>query len=291
LATQVLDFSTIADCLRGLEDETGPLTWHPSNDEQRQFFGWMTEHADQIKQLSNLTAKAARDYSVLNQFMVEHGFDPLFSPFDGVGVASILDMLVKWLYEGVVQTVFRANTHEPYPGFALRRGTVQVHFARFFVYPVAQVKTQSGHHLWVTASEEPKSGIDLAMTVQKLAEAPKHSASLFTGGLRMPMLDIDTQGDLSWLLAACGIDSEQKPWFITQAFQQFKLRLNQIGARVKVGTGVAMERGARTSDADMVLNRPFIGYFTQPGLDGLPLAAFYADTDSWKEPAGSLEDL
>jgi hypothetical protein len=80
-------------------------------------------------------------------------------------------------------------------------------------------------------------------------------------------------------------------WFIGEAYQEFKLRANEKGARVKVATTLFVARGIRLAPEPYVMNQPFLGCFTQPGHDKLPLAAFWADTDSWRNPEGSLDEL
>jgi len=108
-----------------------------------------------------------------------------------------------------------------------------------------------------------------------------HADRTWIDGAIVPMVDISTNVPLEWMLGAvCGGQS------IDQAFQQFRIRMNEQGARAKVATGFAT-RGM--SPRPVTFDRPFAGWFTQSGSE-LPIALFYAAQDSWKA-AGSLNDL
>lgn len=68
--------------------------------------------------------------------------------------------------------------------------------------------------------------------------------------------------------------------------------MNEKGARARVVTGIVMLKGIMPMERPkpLIFDRPFYGFFLQDGVP-IPLACFYADYDSWKEPAGSLEEL
>jgi hypothetical protein len=66
--------------------------------------------------------------------------------------------------------------------------------------------------------------------------------------------------------------------------------MNEEGARARVATGISMLRSASFAPVKLIFNRPFYGWFTQEGIE-LPMAVFYADFDSWTEPAGSLDEM
>ena len=102
----------------------------------------------------------------------------------------------------------------------------------------------------------------------------------------VPMLEMDIKPDLSWLLGTTAVGTQGK-YAVQQAFQQFKLRANEKGARVKVVTGLLVASARATSPPPMpyYLDDPFIGFFSPAGQsDTLPLAAFWADTDVWQNP-------
>ncbi len=109
-------------------------------------------------------------------------------------------------------------------------------------------------------------------------------------GAQVPMVDFDIKPDISWLLDADTYTESGEYYFVAQAAQQFKMRMDETGARVKVATVIVTLRGISEEPKVFVLDRPFYGWWTQKGLS-LPMAAFFADWDSLRKPSGSLEDL
>lgn len=281
--TQALDFTTIAHCLQILETELpGPLDWRTPG----LFFDWLTEHGDEIQQLSDLEGKASTDHEVLNQFLVEHGFKPMFQPLAAVGVVSILDMLVKWSMPASATDIRRDG--KTYPAFRLHTNVYSVDGGL-----LAQLETQTGHSVWLmmgTEFPEPMDGVELAALAQALAAAPKQLDYRYDS-VAVPKLEMDLEPNMDWLKGSYAVAADGTPWVIDQAFQMFKLRLNEHGARAKVATGIGVAMAAAFLPETLIFDQPFLGYFTQPGHDNLALAAFYAGLDSWQEPAGSLEDL
>jgi hypothetical protein len=125
----------------------------------------------------------------------------------------------------------------------------------------------------------------------RLATVPGARAYPTFAGARIPMIDFDLTADLDWLLGAVLFTVSPEPYRIEQAKQQFKLRMDETGARVKVAT--AMVAGAVSlhyGPTIFIVDRPFYGWWTQRGVD-VPMAAFFADWDCWRKPAGALEDL
>jgi hypothetical protein len=133
--------------------------------------------------------------------------------------------------------------------------------------------------------------MDLFHTAQRILSAPRAPISTLDGGTIIPMLEIDIEPDISWMKGLFTDNSRDGYHQIVQAFQQFKLRANEKGARVKVATGLGTARGGALPKQPFIFNRPFIGFFTQADDPTIPMAAFYADTDSWRQPSGTLEEL
>jgi hypothetical protein len=182
------------------------------------------------------------------------------------------------------------QTWTDYPAFQLPRSGATIFTVDGFDNPLACLSTKTGHMLWLMKSDEPNSGIDLALNAQRVITAPRRLDNNWSAGATIPTLDFDVQPDLSWMLNFSSVTADGGGHAITQAFQQFKLRLNDKGARVKVATGFAT-RGGPSGPVPYTFDDPFMGFFTQPGHDELAIAAFYADVDVWKKPAGSLEEL
>jgi hypothetical protein len=294
MASSALDLITMGQALNVLQQEhLGPCSWSTINDEQMQFNDWYAKFSDQIAELRGLAALASLDYQVLNKFLVEHGFEPKFDEFDGVGVASLLDMLVEWFVEAAQAIVFSHCDEElmKYPAFSLDAGGVEIFDPEFGAGPLARIKTKSGDSLWLQMEPAPTDGLHLALVAQAVAQSSKRINTRWTAGVVVPKVEIITEPDLSWMLGFNTRSERDGYHSICQAFQMFRFRMNEEGARAKVATGFATTRGVSRDPQPLVFDRPFMGYSTQAGYDDLPLAAFYADKDSWFEPTGSLTDL
>jgi hypothetical protein len=292
MTSKALDLTTIGQALNELCDAfLGDSEWHGWSDGQQEFLTWYAAHRDQIYKLDSLEALASIDYAELNRFLTAHGFVPMFESFSGIGVVSILDMLVEWMTEGAPTTIRREGV--TYPAFSIDSSGAAVYEIAGYEDPLIRLATKTGHGLWLMKADEPASGLELNKTAgELLAAVPSSYPDLeWTAGVIVPMLEMDVQPDLSWLLGVTAISPDRK-YVVQQAFQRFKLRANDKGARVKVATGIVMASAScGPTPKPYRLDDPFIGFFTQPGNDALPLAVFWADTDVWKNPGGTLEEL
>lgn len=298
MTSRVLDLATIAHALNALRGTAiGDAKWIEINDQQRVFLAWFEEHRDEVDTLSDVKALASKSFAELNRFLTDNRFDPMFDEFDGIGVVSILDMLMEWVSEGRATRILRMEAdggkdfygrkipkEVAYPAFAVRDADV---YEAGYEHPLVRLRTKTGHSLWLMKAGEPPSGLTLNTAANLVLQAKRTHHYGWDGAI-VPMLEMDTDGDIDWLLGM----QNTADYFIQSVFQKFKLRANEKGARVKVATGmVVCMAAAGPSTPPYIVDDPFIGFFTQPGHDNLPLAAFWADTDSWKTSGGSLEDL
>lgn len=303
MATRALDVVTIMHALSVLSGELNIPTWSGKNSKQAQLFNWLAKYQEQLAQISGLEALASRFHEELNRFLTDRKFDPMVKPFDptqGVGVVSVLDKLVRWL-NGPGQLVQIRTIEGNRPGFELPASGVNI----FHVdgYPgssyLLEVLTQSDDTLWLFVHNDTSlEGLDmvsLSMEVMRrgrsipMARGFRSEYPAFAGA-QIPMVDFDVKPDLSWLLGADAPTESGDYYFIAQAAQQYKMRMDETGARVKAATVVVAMRGISEEPRVFVIDVPFYGWLTQKGVD-LPMAAFFADLDSFHKPAGSLEDL
>lgn len=298
MATRALDVVTVAHAINTLEKEfLGPdRKWQVSNSEQERFFRIYLEMVSYLPQITGLKAKASMKYEELNRFLTSERFAPMFRPFDpkmGIGVVSILDKFVKWLEGKATLAKVYGPIGKEYPGFSLSASGVTIYSVGGGY--LAQLLTKSDDTLWLFLPPEKSydsfsKGLDLVEKAMALVRGDKQPTNLYAGAL-IPKVDFNIKPDISWLLKASTFDKSGQYWFVDQAFQQFKLRMNEEGARARVATGVAVMRASVVATPPrLIFDRPFLGWFTQKGIP-VPMAVFYADCDSWREPAGTLEDL
>ena len=304
MATRALDVVTILHAISVLDIELKTTGWTAHNPQQEQVFAWLEQHRGLLASVTGLDAKASRFWQELNSFLTERKFDPMVAPFDpnkGIGVVSILDKLVHWLHGP--GTVVEMHTEQGRrPGFELPPTGVNIYEVEGYQRSyLLELLTKSDDTLWLFPHNDTSlDGINLAKlsmdVMSKPRRTPMRKRMLGEGeypryaGAQVLMVDFDIKPDISWLLGADTHTEGGDHYFVDQAAQQFKLRMDQTGARVKVATATVILHSMREEPILFRLNRPFYGWWTQKGLD-LPMAAFFADWDALHKPAGSLEDL
>ena len=294
MATHALDIITILKCIKEAEDKFlgERRKWGTKDEKQALIFEWYAKYRDVLDKITGLDAKASKDAQELNDFLKSKGFAPMFHELtsNDIGVASILDKMVKWL-KGTAQVVdIVAENRQTYPGFELpKEGTVIFETPRGLL---AELRTRSNDTLWLLL---PSRGIALeGLEMVKMAfelMSESHAPSMGYAGAEIPMLDFEIEPDINFMNSADTYDQQGAYWFIAQAFQAFKMRMDEEGARVKVATGIRLYTAKIPVKVKLVFNRPFYGWWTQDSLKGLPMAVFCANYDSWRKSADRLEDL
>lgn len=293
MSTKALDVSTIFHALSVLEAEFlgKERKWRTHNPTQEYLFELYAENKKALELLKGLIAKASTDWTVLNAFLQEHGFDPMFErPLDGIGAVSILDMMVKWL-NGAFNTTIHSDRKD-YPGFEIpHEGHETFECDHMGFEWMTSLKTESGDSLWLAMpDQEPRDAEDLltmAFSAMECDRRPKELVSTVS----LPEVEFDIKPDLGFLIGADTTSNSGEYWYVSEAHQQFKFRMNKEGARAKVATGIGMLRGGVSNEPrPLIFYKPFLGWFTQKAAPTLPIAVFYADRDSWKK-AGDLDSL
>jgi len=178
------------------------------------------------------------------------------------------------------------------PGFELPGKGVNIYEVQGYRGSyLLELLTKSDDTLWLFVHDDiTLEGLDmvkLSMDVMRTSRKPPMGRTF--AGAKVPMIEFDVKPDLRWLLGADTTTVSGDYYVIAQAAQHFKMRMDETGARVKVATALLLA-GISQLPGVFVVDRPFYGWWTQPGID-LPMAVFFADWDSWRKPAGSVEDL
>ncbi len=291
MATQAIDVTTIFHALHTLENAYlgADRKWGTKNQNQIVVFELYRQYKGMLSALANLKAKASTDWEELNRFLTDSGFDPMFNgPLEGIGVVSILDMLIEWLKQAALCEIY-GRDNRTHAGFEIPQGGHTVFTVEGS--QVASLLTKSGDKLWLTMpNTTPTSPMDL-IRIAFTTMSKGHSRVGNISTVQVPEVDFNMKPDISFLVGADTHDESDQYWYISEAYQQFMLRINKEGARVKVATGMAMRKGIDLDEPrPLVFNRPFIGWFTQVSAPRLPIAIFYADYDCWKK-AGNLREM
>jgi hypothetical protein len=299
MATVAFDLTTILHAMQKMAQGMGhEAEWSPLIPDQDYIIKLLEERWIDLGEIGDLVALCSEHYAKLNAFLTEHGFEPTVSAFDpseGLGVVSILDKTVNWASgPGIKVDIFTEDG--PKPGFELPARDVTV-FTTGGPGHLLRIATKEADTLWIyvpwkgNSSHNDLSGLDLFILASEIMSGlglyPEAGAF---AGAHVPMVDFSVQPDLSFLLGMI-VSNHMRSLAVLEAGQQFKLRMNEEGARVKVATNMSAFETCIREPERFIVDTPFFLWFTHEGFEDLPLAVARVDFDSMKKPEGSLSEL
>lgn len=291
-------FTPIVTALVKAEDILGPdRDWKAINTAQAQFLGRYFAKRDEItkalidaspEQPFKVESIASYTAEEINAFLAKKGFNIALEPFTDpgeFGTASVMDVLVKWLHPGT-STQLVAADQQTYPAARLRQG-VDIEMSSLTRKPVVFINTQNpDYKVGLTVPNEP---ITEAFELLDFVENIRNNGFLFRQydyrGVIFPKVSLDQRVNIYWIKRMNTTGNDGLPAIITQALQQTKYRMNEIGARAESAVALGFTR--TISPAPLVIDRPFVCWMERTGVS-LPLFAGYINYADWKDPA-SLE--
>ena len=221
----------IAAALVQSEDFIGPeRPWTAINSEQESFLQSFVAARAELSRFTSdeLRAWASRDASELNAILEREGFAIRVPELgrDDFGVVSILDVLVEWLREGDRTEITCEGSR--YPAVRLDSFTVVNSPAiptRSPCCPRSRA-TGSAWLLRINSGFRPLGG-DRGDSERAGAVARAFESLVF------PMVDLDQQVELEWIVGMRTTDLDGRPVVITYGAQQTKLRMNVKGAHAE----------------------------------------------------------
>ncbi|MFW9888334.1 MAG: hypothetical protein ACFFER_09140 [Candidatus Thorarchaeota archaeon] len=262
--------------------------WNPVKIIQRNFLErFYTPCREEIPTIEEIEYVAHIDVEVINKWLKEHDFDIQLDSFDenGFGVAAMLDLLGLWLAKGIRTSVVTEDG-STYPGVRMDTGFT-FNTVGGSTNLVVALETGDQDVVYMMMADKVPSGFDMVTYVEEIQQnmtpvERDYEAIVF------PMIDLSEEGELEWLInLQLMIPQDRFPfYFIQQALQQTKLKMNQEGYRVKSVAAVAAMLGAAPPEVPpYIINRPFIMWIARPDLSK-PLFVAYLNTDVWKDPSG-----
>ncbi len=278
---------TLMEVLRKAEDILGKgRQWRAKNDTQAALINDFLNHINEAREIKEIESIASYMAGEINEFLAKRGFSiqlDSFAPSE-FGVAAVLDLMVKWGLKGdKIQITTPDN--KTYPGVYLKKGVQFFNAYGDHTEPIAKIGTQTDDEVFMTMIDKVPDGLDLIKFAAKLISQLKYIDRDNLEGLQFPMINFTNYPDLSWLLGMATTGKDGAPAWISQAKQQTKLRMNEIGARVQDAVAVAVKRCMVVPKKPLIINKPFLCIFTRPGLK-FPLAVFHLEPDCWKDPGG-----
>lgn len=278
MATKALDTATIFKCLVKSEEALGEnRLWLAQNDSQRRLI--------KLFEVCRLSVPLLDGFETHLRSVVQE--DDSISLY----LSSKLDKLVLWS-GGVAEADSIHVGQKSYPAFRIKSAGFDIYNVEGYQNPLVLLSTRSHDKLCLMMLPETDE-LGLSETAHDILHR-KHGPDWSYGGVIIPKIDFSLQPSLSFLEGASTKTAiSLQSAYINKADQEFKFRMDEMGARAIVVTQMEMVIIAHHTPF-LGFDKPFLGFFIQGHLantDAVPVACFWADYDSWKEPAGSLEDL
>ncbi|MHA1961758.1 MAG: hypothetical protein ACW99U_16165 [Candidatus Thorarchaeota archaeon] len=269
-----------------IKDASG---WKPINDSQREFMEEVhTLCKGELPSITEIESIAHTDVEFINSWLQENGFDIKLEPFDagGFGTASILDLIGHWSIKGNKATLV-TDESEYFSGVRIDSGGVAFHSLEGDSNLIVALTTRNHDIVYMKMADEAPTGLEMVRYVEDITQRMTESKPRYDSVI-FPKIDLNSQGPLEWLLnmELTTPQGEFPFYFIQQALQQTKLKMNEDGFRVKSAVAVAAMLGAGFPDVTpYLIKRPFLMWITRPSLCR-PLFVAYLNKDVWKDPGG-----
>lgn len=188
-------------------------------------------------------------------------------------LASTINIVAKWLEAG------RAYKHHTgVDRVTLKKGATVVRQAG--AQPIVKVVTQHPGYVFVfqQLDRAPASEQEL-LSIATDASAHRAFEEVH---LDFPQVDLRVKNDAQYMI---GLRSGHD--VVSQAAEQCRLELNEIGGRASAAAEVAVSRGFSMGPATVYIEGPFMVAVVRTNAQGSDNVAFaaYVDRDSWKRPA------
>ena len=258
-----------------------------ANDIQAKFMEQIHEYCkEEIQQIKEIESIADIDNEKINEWLKERGFQIKLGPFGpgGFGVASVLDLLGKWAIKGKEWSV-ETEEGEYFPGIRMTNYGKEFYRVKDNPNFIIEIETKESDRVFLMMADEVPAGLELLDHIEEIQKEMK-TVSFEYDGFIFPKIDLDEETILEWILdLRFETPNGEVPFYIiAQALQQTKLKMNEIGFRVKSAVALGILAGAAPKSAKpYVINKPFLMWVIRPGLSK-PFFIGYLNTDVWKDP-------
>lgn len=274
----MIDAATLGAAAVRMEDEINAPLQSNGSTAQDMFVWWLRQNRSALNGL-DVRVKSSGDHNVLNEFLTAANYEPMFAPIppNCHGVATILDMLVKWQNGADITTVesMVGSGKRPFKAFDVPTEGARIFQVEGQMELLVQLLTTHGSSVWLIKTPRPQSELDLLEFATRIMGSARVEYPDQYTSVTVPMVSIERPVSLEWLLGA-----SFGPEVIDQAFQVLSVSLDETGGHAKAMTGLAT-RECVMDELPLVFDQPFTLWFTQ-GSSELPIASVYADYDVWK---------
>jgi hypothetical protein len=254
--------------------------WIPGNEDQYQFLKRFESYKVLVTELGDtLRRKADKDINVINAWLKENGFDIELQPETEkhFAVASILDVLVEWVNTGDVTVIY--NDRGSFPAVSIKKPVKYLDKSKY-PFPIVMLETKSGDEVYMTVADYVSNEtFGLTDKVDELRKIVSETSPATCDVVVFPMVNYNSIVDISWIQGLANSDD----WYVGQAIQQTKFRMNEIGARAQSAVAMTFRKCCVSHEDIVHIDKPFILWIRRPGVP-IPLFAGVFGEDVWKKP-------
>ena len=257
------------------------------NDIQKKFIDEIHIHCKgEISQIKEIESIADTNNKNINEWLADRGFQIKLGPFGpgGFGVASVLDLLGQWAVKGKNYSV-ETEDGKYYPGIRMTNFGRKFSSVKGNPNFIIEIETKDSDWVHIMMADEVPTGLALLDYVEQI-QKEKMEVPFEYEGFIFPKIDLDEETVIEWILGLRfeTLGGDVPFYVISEALQQTKLKMNEIGFRVKSAVALGILAGAPPKRTEpYVINRPFLMWITRTGLSK-PLFIAYLNKDVWKDP-------
>lgn len=269
---------TMPAALAAADSLLGEQTWQadPTNPEQAQWLETFRRRAGIAQEMPEIRRNATIVVADHVAWLKTEGWDAQITQGgpDDIFLAATINIVAKWKEAGRAY-----KDRDGVDRVHLKKGATVSH--RSGSHPIVTVSTQNAGFtfLFQQLQREPVSTEEL---VARALDASTRQA-YDEAQLDFPMTDLRVRDDARYMI---GLRSG--PNVVTQAAEQLRLELNEIGGRASAAAEVAVSRGMSMGLETVYIDGPFMVAVIRVNApndsDRIAFAA-YVDKDAWKRPA------
>lgn len=267
---------TMPAALAAADDLLGTPTWSadPSILGQAEWLETFRRRASLAQEMPEVRRNATRFAEDHVTWLKHEGWDAQITHGqpNGIFLAATINIVAKWREAGC------AYKDDAVDRVLLKKGATVAHVGSS-AHPVVTVATQNPGFafLFQQLDRAPRDTAELADRALDIASRRAHDEV----HLDFPMVDLKVRDDARYMIGLCsGLN------VVTQAAEQLRLELNEIGGRASAAAEVAVSRGFSRTDT-VRIEGPFVVAVTRLGASDDDKIAFaaYVERDAWRKPA------
>jgi len=265
---------TMPAALAAADEILGNPTWLglPGNAAQAAWLESFRRRADLAAAMPEIHRNATSSAAAHVAWLKSEGWEAQITqgtPFD-LFLASTLNIVAKW------HTIGRAYKEKDVDRVILKKGaTASAGPGR----PVVEVATQhpsfTFHFQQVVVPPPSLAGL-MTYALDMVGQSARESVSL-----DFPMVDLCVRNDAKYMIGLHAGENE-----VTQAAEQLRLELNEVGGRASAAAEIAVTRSVHFTRT-VKIDGPFVVAISRNGApkdaDKVMFAA-YVDRDAWRKP-------